>query len=517
MPFSGSFILSKFSDPYQGPGTFCPRVLLFDYRSKSIQPLVILTPPTVLDNFGSSSHINALHEGKDNPSTDQTWAGPLVEHRQDPIPQSSYHARFDAGEEPDEGADVENFGKELPVHDLTHSVRFWSDFSRVFYHPRSLHRVPDPAEWEREIGWAQGVERFKLYDADHMVLEDSFRLFAEECDLLQGVQLCLDAPSFGSFVISLLTQLRDEYPKLPLLSLCSLSSNDPAQVNLDDAQTCMAALNDALTLHELGTLSTLTVPLQHPSTWRRGLWSKHITADFADSYHSSAILAAHVENITFPLRLKPSSSSSSDLATLCAQLNWRGDTPFTALSGALPMPSSPSELGQSTFDFSHPSSLHDNELESPFAQLDVFRGLDSREEAMRRKRDGEEQSELQEPLLKTSYIDMPYLIPSSHPQFFKLLNSAGRQIISPVPTCVHSLPLYTSLRTTPRTGTLAGSYAWFVENMLMRRGVSVLQDLGVEKEGVAEVREAFWRWNGAYGGERDNNDGVRGEDERDNY
>ena len=91
--------------------------------------------------------------------------------------------------------------------DLTPSIRFWSDYSRVFYHPRGLHRVPDPAEWEREVGWIQGIERFNSYDAvqpsvvcicesprrlttgaylqNHAVLEDSFRLFAEECDLLQ--------------------------------------------------------------------------------------------------------------------------------------------------------------------------------------------------------------------------------------------------------------------------------------------------------------------------------------------
>jgi protein misato len=102
------------------------------------------------------------------------------------------------------------------------------------------------------------VER--VYVQDNAVLEESFRLFAEECDLLQvclllhiacadfstvarrgiyvrqGVQLCLDAPSFGSFTVSFLSQFRDEYPKLPLLSFCSLSRHDPAEVNLDDVR-----------------------------------------------------------------------------------------------------------------------------------------------------------------------------------------------------------------------------------------------------------------------------------------
>ncbi|KAF8507552.1 hypothetical protein JB92DRAFT_2832749 [Gautieria morchelliformis] len=114
--------------------------------------------------------------------------GPASEHLQDPIPQSSYHARLDAGEdeEDEDDLDVEmDEGEHDSVPDLTSSICFWSDYSCVFYHPRGLHRIPDPAEWEREAGWPQGVERFHAYDTNQAVLEDSFRLFAEECHLLQ--------------------------------------------------------------------------------------------------------------------------------------------------------------------------------------------------------------------------------------------------------------------------------------------------------------------------------------------
>ena len=36
--------------------------------------------------------------------------------------------------------------------------------------------------------------------------------------------------------MSLLSQFRDEYPKLPVLSFCSLTRHDPAGVNLDDVR-----------------------------------------------------------------------------------------------------------------------------------------------------------------------------------------------------------------------------------------------------------------------------------------
>jgi len=80
----------------------------------------------------------------------------------------------------------------------------------------------------------------------------------------------------------------------------------------------MGALNDALTLHELAGLSSVTVPLQHPSTWKRGAWSDHLNIDvgispfqfnfrlvsqqFSNQYHSSALLSAHIESATLPLR-----------------------------------------------------------------------------------------------------------------------------------------------------------------------------------------------------------------------
>ena len=49
--------------------------------------------------------------------------------------------------------------------DLSSSVRFWSDFSRVFFHPRGLLRIPDLPEWERETTWMRGAERFTDFDS----------------------------------------------------------------------------------------------------------------------------------------------------------------------------------------------------------------------------------------------------------------------------------------------------------------------------------------------------------------
>lgn len=87
-------------------------------------------------------------------------------------------------------------------------VRYWSDFNRVYYVPRSVQKLSNAAEWETPDGdWGVGMESFKSYDKvrgcilwikrdsehgiwqDNDLMEGDVRLFVEECDSLQ-VWLC---------------------------------------------------------------------------------------------------------------------------------------------------------------------------------------------------------------------------------------------------------------------------------------------------------------------------------------
>jgi hypothetical protein len=44
-------------------------------------------------------------------------------------------------------------------------IRYWSDFNRLFYVPRTIQKVPDIPEWEDAEGnWAGGREMFTRYD-----------------------------------------------------------------------------------------------------------------------------------------------------------------------------------------------------------------------------------------------------------------------------------------------------------------------------------------------------------------
>ena len=83
-----------------------------------------------------------------------------MEYRQDPVPQSEYQTRL--AEETLEDLNSEK-PENAPPDDA--SIRYWSDYNRVYYAPRTIQRLPDPADWETVDGdWAAGKEAFTRHN-----------------------------------------------------------------------------------------------------------------------------------------------------------------------------------------------------------------------------------------------------------------------------------------------------------------------------------------------------------------
>lgn len=122
---------------------------------------------------------------------------------QPPIPSSAYQTALDASQ---------------PLPQLTTSdVRYWSDYNRVFYHPRSLQPISllsltdSLAPFER---FDAGEEVFRLLDGEHGLLDRDVRPWLEECDLLQAVQVVAGVDdAWGGFATRLVEGLRDEVGK----------------------------------------------------------------------------------------------------------------------------------------------------------------------------------------------------------------------------------------------------------------------------------------------------------------
>lgn len=127
--------------------------------------------------------------------------GNEVVQQQPAIPQNEYQRSLDTG---------------LPPAKLTtESVRYWSDFNRVFYHPRSIVQLN-----EYDLGsqimpfedWTTGNTLFKDIDKDQDILDRDIRPFAEECDQLKAIQVFSGIEdAWGGFASSYIERLKDEY------------------------------------------------------------------------------------------------------------------------------------------------------------------------------------------------------------------------------------------------------------------------------------------------------------------
>lgn len=128
--------------------------------------------------------------------------------RQDPeIKQSNFQRSLDEGV-PD-------------AHSLsTRTVRYWSDFNCVFYHPRSMVQIND-----YELGstlmpfekWESGEDLFASIDRDEDLLDRNIRVWAEECDQMQGIQVFTGGDdAWGAFAAKYVESLRDEFGKMEI-------------------------------------------------------------------------------------------------------------------------------------------------------------------------------------------------------------------------------------------------------------------------------------------------------------
>ena len=97
------------------------------------------------------------------------------------------------------------------------SIRYWSDFNRVYYHPRSLIHLNE-YELNSTImpfeTWAAGEELFKSIDKELDVLDTDLRPFIEEADQLQGFNIISsNDDAWAGFAARYMDRLRDEFSK----------------------------------------------------------------------------------------------------------------------------------------------------------------------------------------------------------------------------------------------------------------------------------------------------------------
>ncbi|KAI2612785.1 tubulin domain-containing protein, partial [Hypoxylon fragiforme] len=271
-----------------GSDTFTPRTVIYDLKG----------------GFGTLRKINALYEIGDDAASSSLWPGQMVVHRQPPIETSAFQESLDTGQTPPELN--------------TSTVRYWSDFNRIFFHPRSIIQL---SEYELNSTiqpfekWHMGEDLFASLDKEHDLPDRDLRPFVEEADQMQGFQIMTGIDdAWGGFAAKYIERLRDEYGKIPIWVF---GVQEPSR-GLPREKRMLKLVNKARTLAELNSQASLVVPLALPE---KPLPSS-IRLDASSPWHVSALFAAALESMTLYTRLKTTDRIySSNLGNMADLLN----------------------------------------------------------------------------------------------------------------------------------------------------------------------------------------------------
>ncbi|OLN81819.1 Protein DML1 [Colletotrichum chlorophyti] len=280
-----------------GSETFLPRTVVYDLKG----------------GFGSLRKINALYDTSQDAACDKLWEGTSHVHKQPQIEPSAYQQSLDLGS---------------PALKLRPSdIRYWSDFSRVYYHPKSLNQLYD-YELNSSIRpfdkWSLGKELFNTLDKEHDIVDRDFRPFVEEADQMQGLQIVTTIDdAWGGFATEYVEHLRDEYGKSAIW-VWGLQTPVPA-ARVDQRRLQMA--NTARTIRDMCEHASLLVPMALPQIRLHS----NIGLDVQSPWHATALLSTAMETAGLASRLTAGSGVEATLNNLVDGLNLRGKQTMSRL------------------------------------------------------------------------------------------------------------------------------------------------------------------------------------------
>ncbi|CZT19797.1 related to Protein DML1 [Ramularia collo-cygni] len=323
-----------------GAETYTPRTLIYDLKGA----------------FGTLRRENALYElqQQENPAQQNQWSGSTIPLELPRIAPSSYQQALDEGTTP-------------PVL-TTDTVRFWSDYNHVYYHPRSIVQMN-----EYELGsdlmpfeqWQKGEELFMNLDREYDLLDRDVRPFLEECDQLQGIQIFSGIDdAWGGFTAKYLERLADELGKG---SRWVFGLQETQRVARD--RQALQIANVAQSLHAIDSSASMHIPLGSvPSKL-----PEYLAMDGSSRWFTSALQAAGIESLTLPARLRSSQSARATFDDQETTLNGDGKRRIAASSISVKDPAqlaAPTTNGQNDARMTN-GQHHDEDFEEKEVKLDL--------------------------------------------------------------------------------------------------------------------------------------------------
>ncbi|KAJ4325232.1 mtDNA inheritance, partitioning of the mitochondrial organelle [Neodidymelliopsis sp. IMI 364377] len=278
-----------------GSDTFTPRALIYDLKGA----------------FGSMRKTNALYEAEEDRdilSQNGVWPSKPIVERAQPIPQSAYQQHLDSGLQPPQLS--------------TSSVKYWSDYSRVYYHPKSIVQLSEFDVNDKLMpfeNWDVGMELFEKLEREVDLVDRDLRPFVEECDGLQGLQIMTGVDdAWGGWASGWIERLRDEYGKL---SIWTWGLGDQgANTAVPRERRLQQIVNSSRSLQPLAEQSSVYVPVSN----RPAKVASYLSYDPTSPWHVSALQAIGIESMTMSSRLRTSNGRHGTLQDIEDTVNSTG-------------------------------------------------------------------------------------------------------------------------------------------------------------------------------------------------
>ncbi|KAF9430904.1 mtDNA inheritance, partitioning of the mitochondrial organelle [Podila epigama] len=267
--------LYRIGQTIKGTETYTPRALIFDLKG----------------GFGSIKKYKLYEseatENYSQTSYDLSWDPSKMEtFEEQPYSPSAYQKHL---EEEEMGMAEAEGEDDVEMNE----IRTWSDYNRVYFHPKSLVTASGyqlGSEFMPFDVYSYGRSAFIETEKEKESYDENLRLFTEECDQLQGFQVLADVlDGWGGFATSYLEQLREDFPKTTIVTY-GLSHDKMGKTStMREKQTTL--VNEALSLTNLSRLSSLYIPVKAPTKQMlvSNGWSKYIRLDGINKYLLSLI------------------------------------------------------------------------------------------------------------------------------------------------------------------------------------------------------------------------------------
>ena len=166
--------------------------------------------------------------------------------------------------------------------------------------------------------WEMGEELFVTMDRDTDLIDRDVRVWVEECDHLQGIQMYTGGDdAWAGFAARYTESLRDEFGKSAIWAW-GIEGQPGKGLK---AQQLLRTLNTAKMINEMSINASMYIPVSLPAT----PLPQYVHLNRDSDWHSSALLATAVETITLPSRLRHDAPNRRLLSDLETGLNVNGN------------------------------------------------------------------------------------------------------------------------------------------------------------------------------------------------